>query len=73
MHFHVAFSCDGLLREQPETAGSIFKESISGRRIPSEEVYAMAAIYKARGFEVIPPCDKHDSRGYCTGHTSLTT
>ncbi len=32
------------------------------------EVLAHAAILKARGFEVLPTCRDHDSRGHCLGH-----
>lgn len=28
---------------------------------------------KARGFEVIPPCDNHDARGFCNGHEKEST
>lgn len=68
MKYHVAMSCDGILREPPDVAGSMLIDSATGRTLESHEVYALATIFKARGFEVIPACDNHDSKGYCNGH-----
>ena len=70
MHYHVAMSCTGILREPPEVAGSMLKDGKTGRTLKSEEVYAMAATYKARGYDVIPPCDNYDAKGFCKGHES---
>lgn len=66
--FHVAMSCDGVLREPPEIAGCMFKESDTGRTLAAHEVYALATCCKAKGLEFIPPCDNHDERGLCNGH-----
>lgn len=68
MKYHVAMSCDGILREPPEVAGAMLEDGDTGRTLESHEVYALAVTYKARGFEVIPPCDNHDAKGYCKGH-----
>lgn len=70
MIFHVAMSCSGILREPPEVVGAMLKDAATGRTLESHEVYALAVTYQARGFEVIPPCCNHNSKGYCTGHES---
>lgn len=71
--YHVAMSCDGILREPPEVAGCMLKESATGRTLESHEVYALATLCKARGFEVIPPCENYDAKGYCQGHKKGST
>lgn len=71
--YHVAMSCDGVLLEPPDIAGCMFKESATGRTLEAHEVYAMATMYKCRGFEFIPPCDNHDERGLCNGHEKENT
>lgn len=38
--------------------------------ISPEAIVARAAILKAQGFEVLPPCDNCDAQGYCTGHAA---
>lgn len=68
MKYHVAFSCDGVLREPPDVAGKMLRESATGRTLESHEVYALAVIYKAMGYDVIPPCASHDAKGNCLGH-----
>lgn len=39
-----------------------------GSRPSVGQVKAMCAIAKGKGFEVLPPCDKVDSKGRCRGH-----
>jgi len=67
MKYHCAMSIDYVLHRCPqEEAGSMFNRN--GVTMTATEVYAHAAICQAQGFEVIPPCDNHDAKGYCCGH-----
>lgn len=67
--FHVTFTLDALIHsgEAGRMAGYI--------RLPGchewaseAEIIAHAMILKAQGFEVLPVCSGHDSKGYCQGH-----
>jgi hypothetical protein len=67
--YHGTFDLDALIHrgEAKKMAGHI--------RLPGEqnwatepEIIAYAAILKAKGFEVIPVCDHHNSKGECMGH-----
>jgi hypothetical protein len=67
--FHVTFTLDALIHrgEAAKIAGYI--------RLPGAtewateaEIIAHASILKAQGFEVLPTCNNHDSKGNCLGH-----
>lgn len=70
MIYHGTFDLDYILNVDAGIAGSMLKERKTGRTLRSEEVKAHAAILKAQGFDVLPPCDHHDERGNCLGHTN---
>lgn len=72
MKHHVAMSISGILREPAESAAGMFKDAESGKTLEAHEVYLMAINLKSQGFEVIPPCDNHDAKGYCNGHETQT-
>jgi hypothetical protein len=36
-----------------------------------DELRALCAEYRARGFEVFPPCGHTDERGHCLGHCAI--
>ncbi len=72
MKFHVAMSINGILREPSESVAGMFQDRETGKSLEYHEVYLMAINLKSQGFEVIPPCDNHDAKGYCNGHETET-
>ena len=42
--------------------------TINGKVPTVAELRAACAEMRAMGFEVFPPCDSHDKRGFCKGH-----
>ena len=42
--------------------------SHDGKPVTVAQLRVMCFDYRNRGFEVFPPCDNVDSRGYCQGH-----
>ena len=41
-----------------------------GAVIEPEAIVAHAIVLKAKGYEVLPPCDNYDALGYCNGHAN---
>lgn len=39
-----------------------------GETIAPEAIVSHAIVLKAKGYEVLPPCNNHDALGYCNGH-----
>lgn len=65
--FHVAVGLNHLTSTPLHELEGMFKDG-RGVTIPPAAVVAHAAILKAKGFEVMPPCKNHDHLGYCKGH-----
>lgn len=68
MKFHVcALSVEHILRGGGAKlfAGMV---RLNGHWLTEGELATQATILKAKGFEVFPQCDHHDSQGHCTGH-----
>jgi hypothetical protein len=68
---HITMSIDGGIlarRRRPRQLDGIFEDSVTGKALTGEELLAMAADLKSKGFEVIPVCDHHDEKGHCLGH-----
>jgi hypothetical protein len=68
--FHCCFDLDYILHR-----GGAQEMARGGVRLPgadrlatASEIAAHAVVLKARGFEVMPTCAKHDKAGHCTGH-----
>lgn len=68
--FHVGMAISYLIghARRPRRLDGIFVERATGRPLPGEEVVKMAHHLSCQGFELVPPCDHHDERGYCLGH-----
>ncbi|HGM6086755.1 TPA: hypothetical protein ACKPZF_000684 [Pseudomonas aeruginosa] len=68
--FHVGMAISYLIghARRPRRLDGIFVERATGRPLPGEEVVKMAHHLASLGFELVPPCDHHDERGYCLGH-----
>ena len=69
---HCCFDLDYIVHR-----GGAAEMARDGVRLPgashlasASEIATHAAILKAKGFEVMPTCAKHDARGYCAGHES---
>lgn len=69
--YHCCFDIDAIVHrgEAARMAGHV--------RLPGADHWATeadilthATLLKARGFEVMPTCGHHDSRGYCMGHVA---
>ena len=67
--YHATFDLDAIIHrgEAARMAGHV--------RLPGAtewateaEIIAHAAILKAKGFEVLPACNNHDTQGNCLGH-----
>lgn len=68
MLYHCCVDLDYILRQPPREAGRMLRDEKTGRSLRSEEVYALAAVLKAQGYDAMPTCDRHDARGHCLGH-----
>lgn len=68
MIYHVGFDLSCILNAPMDEAGAMLKDARTGRSLPGAEAKTHAAIMKAKGFKVLPPCDHHDAEGYCLGH-----
>ncbi|HHN0514954.1 TPA: hypothetical protein ACRNDL_001252 [Pseudomonas aeruginosa] len=68
--FHVGMAISYLIghARQPRRLDGIFVERGTRRPLLGEEVVEMAHHLASQGFELVSPCDHHDSRGYCLGH-----
>ncbi|HFT8665967.1 TPA: hypothetical protein ACGSTW_000729 [Pseudomonas aeruginosa] len=68
--FHVGMAISYLIghARQPRRLDGIFVERGTRRPLLGEEVVEMAHHLASQGFELVLPCDHHDSRGYCLGH-----
>jgi len=68
---HMAFSVDIARWPDSRLAGLMSEVMDDGteRPLAVEEIRAHIADLKARGFEVVPPCDNSDPKtGRCLGH-----
>ncbi len=67
--FHATFDLDALIHggEAARMAGHV-RFAGSDHWATEHEIVAHATILKAKGFEVLPACDKTDSKGNCLGH-----
>ena len=65
---HVAVGLNYLTSCPLAELEGMFKND-QGETIAPEAVVAHAAVLKAKGFEVLPPCNNYDALGYCNGHT----
>jgi hypothetical protein len=54
-------------------AGLVTLPTEPSRRATEAEIIAYAALLKARGFQVLPTCGNHDTRGYCKCHLGATS
>ncbi|NNA39228.1 hypothetical protein [Pseudomonas lundensis] len=73
--FHVAMDIrGGILKHAKNTKRleGMFINRQTGVSLTGEEVLEMGRHFDAKGFEVVPPCDNHDSRGICQGHAVET-
>lgn len=68
MKRHVAVGLNYLTSCPLAELEGMFKND-KGETISPEAVVAHAAILKAKGLEVLPPCENHDALGYCNGHS----
>lgn len=69
--FHVAMDIQGgILKHEknPSRLEGMFVNRQTGVSLTGEEVLEMGRHFHAKGFEVVPPCDNHDSLGICQGH-----
>lgn len=69
--YHATFDLDSLIHrgEAAKMAGYV-RFPGSETWATEAEIIAHASILKAKGFEVLPACDNHDSTGQCLGHSS---
>lgn len=67
---HCCMDISGLIQHAraPRRLDGIYLDRNTGRKIPGEEVLAMAIDLASKGYEAIPACDHHDAKGYCLGH-----
>ena len=68
---HITMSIDnGILSRTrtPKRLDGIFRNSDTGKDMTGKELIQYARELKAKGYEVIPVCDRHDDRGHCLGH-----
>lgn len=72
MIYHCCMDLDFIIRCPPEKAAMIARRPDTGIQMESHEIKAHALILKAKGFEVMPGCNHHDSRGHCLGHEKAT-
>ena len=68
--FHCCMAISYLIghARRPRELDGIFVERDTGRKMPGEEVLTMAIDLASNGYEVVPSCENHDTRGYCQGH-----
>lgn len=68
--FHVYMPITEIIRHarRPRRLDDMFVDSETKRPLTGEEVLTMAHDLASKGFEVIPPCDNTDAKGYCLGH-----
>jgi len=68
MTIHVALSVDVDRfgdRELQKWDGALRRDGVP---VPWWQLRSLCAEYRAKGFEVFPPCDNVDERGVCQGH-----
>jgi hypothetical protein len=67
--FHATFDLDALIHrgEAARMAGYV-RFAGSNHWATEPEIVAHATILKAKGFDVLPACDKTDAKGNCLGH-----
>jgi hypothetical protein len=63
---HVTMDIDGGLRLPDSLLDGALIEN--GHPLSATEARRRLRELRDQGFEVIPVCDHHDSRGYCLGH-----
>ena len=63
--FHVAIALQGVL-ENAEYLTVV--ENGRQRRATEQEVFEALQDAKAKGYDVLPPCDNIDEKGHCKGH-----
>jgi hypothetical protein len=68
---HLSISIDGVLAMTDEEVEQSYYARDDGTYVTPQEARETAQYYKSKGFEVIPPCDHHDEKGYCLGHPVL--
>lgn len=71
---HVAMSTSAELgRSDAYVEREILPGLLTGGRRPTvAEFRKMSSDARAQGFDVFPPCDNHDAKGYCKGHDEPT-
>jgi hypothetical protein len=73
-NYHVCVSVNGLEKRLNSSSALVkwgyWKVLVdeNGRFLTYQEVREVIAEARAKGYEVIPNCTKHNKLGYCTGH-----
>lgn len=67
--YHATFDLDAIIHrgEAARMAGCVRLPGAQNSASEAELV-AFATILKAKGFESLPACSKHDAKGNCPGH-----
>ena len=67
-YYHVCQSIAGLERLIAAGKPIDWLENEDGSKASVEEICAAIVDAKAKGYEVLPPCDNVKSTGHCAGH-----
>ena len=67
-YYHVCQSIAGLERLIATGKPIDWLENEDGSQASIEEICAAIVDAKAKGYEVLPPCDNVKSTGHCAGH-----
>ena len=67
MKYHMTADIEGAMKNDNMTLVSMFK-TVDGRLMMACDIRQYLQELLNKGYEVVPPCDNHDERGYCKGH-----